>query len=73
MFGVLKFLIWTCCAVGLGIFLAKGEINGHPPLEHMERAWNRTIISSKPAKKPETYSDDERAAIDKLISNKARK
>ncbi|HEX8698306.1 MAG TPA: hypothetical protein VF815_05685 [Myxococcaceae bacterium] len=39
--GILKFLVWTTCAVGLGIFLAKGQIDGRTPLEHMERAWKR--------------------------------
>ena len=29
--GFLKFLVWTGCAVGLGIFLAKGEIDGRTP------------------------------------------
>lgn len=41
--GFLKFLVWTSCAVGLGIFLAKGEIGGRTPLEHMERTWQRNV------------------------------
>ena len=41
--GFLKFLVWTVCAVGLGIFLAKGEIGGRTPLEHMERTWQRNV------------------------------
>jgi hypothetical protein len=41
--GFLKFLVWTSCAVGLGIFLAKGEIGGKTPLEHMERTWKRNV------------------------------
>lgn len=44
--GMLKFLAWTACAVGLGIFLAKGEIDGRTPLDHMERAWKRTVRPS---------------------------
>lgn len=39
--GFLKFLVWTSCAVGLGIFLAKGDVGGKTPLEHMERTWQR--------------------------------
>ncbi|MGA9523258.1 MAG: hypothetical protein WBV82_17450 [Myxococcaceae bacterium] len=82
MFGVIKFVLWTACAVGLGIFLAKGEIDGRTPIEHAERAWKRhegglrnafddakETVSEKTSKRPsEKYSDDERAAIDKLIS-----
>jgi hypothetical protein len=44
--GILKFLVWTACAVGLGIFLAKGEIDGRTPLEHMEQAWKRNVRPS---------------------------
>ena len=44
--GLLKFLVWTTCAVGLGIFLAKGEIDGRAPLDHMERAWKRNVRPS---------------------------
>jgi hypothetical protein len=43
---MLKFLVWTACAVGLGIFLAKGEIDGRTPLDHMERAWKRNVRPS---------------------------
>ncbi|MCP3097264.1 hypothetical protein LZ198_00090 [Myxococcus sp. K15C18031901] len=41
--GALKFIVWTACAVGLGIFLSKGEVDGRTPLEHAERAWKRTV------------------------------
>jgi len=41
--GFLKFLVWTTCAVGLGIFLAKGDVGGKTPLEHMERTWQRNV------------------------------
>lgn len=45
--GFLKFLLWTGCAVGLGIFLAKGEVDGRTPLEHIERTWKRTVQPSR--------------------------
>jgi hypothetical protein len=45
--GTLKFLVWTTCAVGLGVFLAKGEVGGRTPLEHMERTWKRTVRPSQ--------------------------
>jgi hypothetical protein len=44
--GLLRFLVWTSCAVGLGIFLATGEIAGRTPLDHMERAWKRNVRPS---------------------------
>ncbi len=73
MFQVIKFVVWTACAVGLGIFLAKGEIDGRTPLEHAERAWKQgkeTVSDKTRTSKSavEKYSDDERAAIDKLIA-----
>ncbi|MBF5044498.1 hypothetical protein FGE12_19015 [Aggregicoccus sp. 17bor-14] len=43
----LKWLVWTACAVGLGVFLASGDVGGHTPLEHMERAWKRNVNPSK--------------------------
>ncbi|ADO73934.1 hypothetical protein [Stigmatella aurantiaca] len=45
--GILKFLVWTACAVGLGIFLAQGQIDGRTPLDHMDRAWKRTTHPSQ--------------------------
>ncbi|WP_224245449.1 hypothetical protein [Hyalangium gracile] len=44
---LLKFVVWTACAVGLGIFLAKGQIDGRTPLDHMERAWKRNVNPSQ--------------------------
>ncbi|KFE59823.1 hypothetical protein [Hyalangium minutum] len=45
--GVLKFLVWTACAVGVGIFLATGQIDGRTPLDHMQRAWKRNVRPSQ--------------------------
>jgi hypothetical protein len=43
----LKWLVWTLCAVGLGVFLASGDVGGRTPLEHMERAWKQNVSPSK--------------------------
>jgi hypothetical protein len=43
----LKWLVWTACAVGLGVFLASGDVGGRTPLEHMSRAWKQTVSPSK--------------------------
>jgi hypothetical protein len=44
--GALKFIVWTACAVGLGVFLARGNVEGRSPLEHVEKAWKRTVKPS---------------------------
>ena len=44
--GALKFIVWTACAVGIGIFLATGEIDGRTPLQHLERTWKRAVKPS---------------------------
>lgn len=44
--GFLKFLVWTTCAVGLGIFLASADLDGRTPLEHLQRAWKRNVNPS---------------------------
>jgi hypothetical protein len=44
--GVLKFLVWTACAVGLGVFLARGKVDGRSPLDHAERTWKRAVSPS---------------------------
>jgi len=43
----LKWLVWTACAVGLGVYLASGDIGGRTPLEHAERVWKQTVNPSK--------------------------
>jgi hypothetical protein len=45
--GLLKFVMWTACAIGLGVFLAKGDVGGRSPLDHMERAWKRNVHPSQ--------------------------
>ncbi|HEX8436203.1 hypothetical protein [Archangium sp.] len=41
--GFLKFLVWTGCAVGLGVFLATANIDGRSPLEYAQRQWKRHV------------------------------
>ncbi|MCI0572758.1 MAG: hypothetical protein L0Y66_18560 [Myxococcaceae bacterium] len=47
--GVLKFLVWTGCAVGLGIFLATHQHQGRTPLEHAQRAWSEHVSDERMA------------------------
>jgi hypothetical protein len=58
--GFLKFLVWTGCAVGLGVFLATGEIEGRTPLEYVQRAWKRHVQPSQ----VERVKDGVRDALD---------
>jgi hypothetical protein len=46
MFRLLKFLIWTGCAVALGVWIATATIGGTTPLEWMTRAWNKAPVPS---------------------------
>jgi hypothetical protein len=41
--GILKFLVWTACAVGLGVFLATVEVEGRTPVEYVRREWARQV------------------------------
>ena len=56
----LKWLIWTVCAVGLGVYLASGDIGGRTPLEHAERAWKQSVKGGL----EETYEDAKDAVTD---------
>ena len=41
--GFLKWLVWTLCAVSLGVWLGTGRVDGRTPLEHAQRAWNQHV------------------------------
>lgn len=87
MFKLLKFIVWTGLAIGLGVFIAKYEIDGRTPLEHAQHLWKRKVNPSKvdqlkdglhdvlgaASKKPERYSPDERNAIDQIIAKRQAK
>ncbi|RKH55465.1 hypothetical protein [Corallococcus llansteffanensis] len=73
--GVLKFLVWTACAVGLGVFLARGNVDGRSPLEHIERTWKRTVNPSamdKVKSGVEDALDDARQAVSQKSANPAQ-
>jgi hypothetical protein len=72
--GVLKFLVWTTCAVGLGVFLARGNVDGRSPLEHMERTWKRTVNPSTLDKVKGSVGDaldDAKGAVSQKSANAA--
>ena len=37
--GMIKSVLWTASAVGIGVFLASYKVEGKTPLEHAEKAW----------------------------------
>ncbi len=43
MFKVLSVFVWTACAVGFGIFLARFEYEGQTPLEHAAKVWDEKV------------------------------
>ncbi|RKG87676.1 hypothetical protein [Corallococcus terminator] len=72
--GVLKFLVWTACAVGLGVFLARGNVDGRSPLEHMERTWKRSVNPSAMDKVKGSFEDaldDAKQAVSQKSANTA--
>lgn len=44
---LLTILVWTACAVALGMFLATVEVDGRTPIEHLQRTWKRKVNPSK--------------------------
>jgi hypothetical protein len=69
--GMLKLVVWTLAAVGLGVFLSTYKVQGHTPLESAERAFHQTVtpkrVSAVKEKVEETYED----AKDKVSASKA--
>lgn len=70
--GVLKFLVWTACAVGIGVFLARGNVDGRSPLEHLERTWKRSVNPSAMDRMKGSVEDaleDAREAVSQKSAN----
>jgi len=36
MFGFIRFVLWTACAVAFGIFLASADLGGQTPLQRLQ-------------------------------------
>lgn len=62
--GFLKFLVWTGCAVGLGVFLATGNVEGRTPWEYAQRQWNRHVQPSAVDREVERVTDGVRDAFE---------
>ena len=61
--GILKFLVWTACAVGLGFFLATAKVDGRTPWDWAQRTWKRQVQST-PAPRVERMKEGVREALD---------
>ncbi|HEX8822366.1 MAG TPA: hypothetical protein VF794_20740 [Archangium sp.] len=62
--GFLKFLVWTGCAVGLGVFLATVDLEGRSPLEYAQRQWNRHVRPTQVERQVDRVKDGLRDAVD---------
>ena len=62
--GFLKFLVWTGCAVGLGVFLATADLDGRTPLEYEQRQWKRHVQPGQVERQVERVKDGLRDAVD---------
>ena len=36
MFGFIRFVLWTACAVAFGVFLGTADLGGKTPLQHLQ-------------------------------------
>lgn len=95
-----KFIVWTACAIAIGVGLASFELDGRTPIEHADRAWEksggakkakqmassvgdragdaydsaRERLKSKNAAEPhEAHTEEDRAAVDALITQRTQK
>ena len=64
--GAIKFMLWTGCAVSLGVGLATVEFDGRTPLQSLERSWNRRTVPEPWERLKERASDTFEKAKDKL-------
>lgn len=98
--GFIKFVLWTSCAIAIGVGLASWEVDGRTPLEHAKRAMRQpsgldhakdfaedaadsvgeAIETAKdklgarnPGAPHERHSDEDRQAVDQLISQRSKK
>jgi hypothetical protein len=70
--GLLKFLLWTGCAVGLGIFLASHRIEGRTPVEHTQRFWREQTAGAQLATLGDRVEDAWRDARDAVAGEPAK-
>lgn len=82
--GFIKWLLWTCFSVGLGVLLASYEVGGRTPVDHLKRVWkdeaprvHEVIDEAKKtfsAKQPkEHYTPEERSELNKLLARQGER
>ena len=83
--GLIRFVVWSSLCVALGIFLATFEVNGRTPWKLMQSAWQdnsprlekvkdevKSKLSTGAASPKETHTEEDKQAIDALISKRTR-
>ncbi len=70
MFRLLRFLIWTGCAVALGAWMATARVAGATPMQHLSRLWERTPLPEKVETAKGRLQDELEDAKDALSSAK---
>lgn len=48
--GFIRFILWTACAVGLGVFISTYRVEGKTPLDLMTHAWHQQVTPARVAK-----------------------
>lgn len=41
--GFIRFVLWTACAMGLGVAMATVVVNGRTPLDHLKLTWSERV------------------------------
>jgi hypothetical protein len=68
MFRALAFLLWTGCAVALGVWLGSARVAGATPVQHLSRLADRTPLQAEAAKVKSGIEDKLEDARDALSS-----
>jgi hypothetical protein len=71
---ILKFIVWTLCAMGLGVFLSTYEVKGKTPLQYLEHTWRAEAPRVRDgAEKVKDGAEDLVDDVKKKIGSKSEK
>ncbi len=79
--GFLRFVVWSALCIGLGIFLGTYQLGGRTPWQAMQGAWSDQAaprldeVKKKlgtDAQPTERHSEEDRKAVDAIISKRSR-
>lgn len=69
MFSIVKFIVWTGCAVAFGIWLALGQVGALSPLQRLQTAWAHQVHPDSVPK--EHHSVEDRSSLNRLLAKQA--